>query len=132
MAQSPDSVNVRNAAGHLPSEVAGCEAGRDLVKPFKKAVNAVRAALKFGALGKSHVPSPGKTPLSSKFSRASRAGESKNSSPVDSVDARLQRLHLGKMKLGAMGAGTATSGGGGGSGATPTESPDSLGRTGGV
>ena len=52
MAQSPDSVNLRNAAGNTPSDVAGCEAARDMVKPFKKAVNAVRAAMRFSGFGK--------------------------------------------------------------------------------
>lgn len=121
VARSPDSVNLRNAAGHLPSEVAGCEAARDLVKPgFKKAVNAVQAALKLSALENLHVPTPEKTPLSSKLSRT--ALTSNSSSPVDSVDARLERLHLEKMKLGAIGSGTvASEGGGGGDGdTTPT------------
>ena len=79
VAKSPDSVNLRNAAGELPSDVAGCEAAKDMVKPFKRAVNAVRAALKFGALGNlssSPLSSPGvksASPLSSKFTRTPRS-----------------------------------------------------------
>ena len=116
VAQSPDSVNLRNAAGHTPSEVAGCETARDMVMPFKKAVNTVRAALRFGNLGKM---SPGgglfnKKGLSSKLVRSpTQATEnggpdtSNVSSPPLSPAVDPSLLDLGKkMRLGSMGAGT--------------------------
>lgn len=66
----PDSVNITNARGQLPSDVAGCEAARDMVKPFKKAVNTIKAAIRFNFVGggKKFV-SPSKAALNAKFSR---------------------------------------------------------------
>ena len=111
VAQIPDSVNVRNAAGNTPSDVAGCEAARDMVKPFKKAVNAVRAAIRFGGLGKF---SPGGggggglfrgKNLSAKFVRSPTATPGAAAATIATPD-------VGKINLGAMGMGNAMAGGG--------------------
>jgi len=98
VALAPDCVNVANIAGKLPSDVAGCEAGRDMVKPFKRAVNTVRAALKFNdvaGLAMTGARLSGKSPVPSKFTRTPR------SSDIATPD--VSKLNLGAPKSEAIG-----------------------------
>mmetsp|Transcript_28556 Transcript_28556/g.70373 ORF Transcript_28556/g.70373 Transcript_28556/m.70373 type:complete len:416 (+) Transcript_28556:83-1330(+) len=88
---NPDAVNATNAAGQTPADIAGCQTVKDIVKPFKKAVNAVRAMLRFGGLGgikATPTPIPLTATLTTTPSPGSRGAFKirRSSSPRNSMD----------------------------------------------